>query len=102
VHRRVNGKDPKQQKDCCADSATGGSATFDLAAFVRVAYAKAWPLDNKELQALVQEKKFADAIDARRHRNPPAPVLAAASKDGKLVSTAAASPPTCAISRRRA
>ncbi|HLQ37537.1 MAG TPA: TlpA disulfide reductase family protein [Planctomycetota bacterium] len=79
-----NGKDPKQQKDLLRKLGDGGPAAFDLAAFVRDAYAKAWPLDNKELQALVQEKKFADAIDAIVNRNPPAPVLAAASKDAKL------------------
>src|SRR5262245_31443245 len=77
-------KNPDQRKPLLQQLGSGGPTAFDLGAFVREAYGRAFPLDQKELQTLLQQQKYADALAAIADRNPTAPVLAAAAKDKKL------------------
>ena len=60
------------------------ASTFDLAAFSREAFGKAFPLDAAELKELLGAKKYAAVLDAIADRAPAAPVLAAAQKDAEL------------------
>jgi len=79
-----SGKNPDQRKPLLQQLGNGGPTAFDLGAFVREAYCRAFPLEQKELQALLSQQKYADALQAIVDRNPTAAVLAAAAKDKKL------------------
>jgi thiol-disulfide isomerase/thioredoxin len=58
---------------------------IDLAAFARLAMAKAFPFDVAELNALLKDKKHAAVLDAIATRAPAAAVLNSAAKDADLV-----------------
>jgi hypothetical protein len=65
--------------------ATAGPTKFDLAAFAKGEFAKAYPFDEAELKTLLQEKSYAAVLEAIEQRLPTEPVLVAAGKDQALV-----------------
>ncbi len=64
--------------------AAGGPAKFDLAGWVREALGRDFPLTGKEMQALLDQAKYLDAVDALLDRRPPAAVAGAAAKHDGL------------------
>lgn len=77
-------KDQKKRTHLLQRLAVQAPATFDLAAWAREAFAAAFPLDAKEMAALLRQKKYGDAVTALIERRPPAAVVAAAGRDKDL------------------
>ncbi len=78
-------KDEKARTETLRGLSARGSTQFDLATFARDAYAKAFPCDGKEMQALLKDKKYAAVLDAIATRNPSPATVSVAGKDKGLV-----------------
>jgi hypothetical protein len=55
--------------------------TFDLAAWARARRDRLFPLDARELKALLKDRRYQTVLDALVDRSPPAGVVAAAGRD---------------------
>ncbi|MCA8963461.1 MAG: TlpA family protein disulfide reductase [Planctomycetes bacterium] len=74
-----------QRQQALQQLADGGPTDFDLAAFSEETFAKTFPLDAKELETMLADKKYAGVVEAIARRAPAARTLAAATKDKDLV-----------------
>jgi peroxiredoxin len=75
---------PAQRAPLLQQLGDAEAAPFDLAAFAREAFGKAFPLDAAELKTLLQDKRYGEVVDAIADRAPPAAVLATARKHADL------------------
>jgi peroxiredoxin len=73
-----------QRLAALGDLAAEGPGKFDLAAWVRAAFARTYPITGREMKALLDSSRFQDAVDALIERRPPADVAGGAAKHDGL------------------
>lgn len=71
---------PDQRTDALRRLGDAAPGAFDLAAWVRERFAEAFPLDAKELKALLDDERFADAVQELVARRPPGKIVALAAR----------------------